>query len=134
MERIMKFSAAAPPLVWTAALIADKRLRHKCIALTVLAMFVAGGATAQAAPAAAPAQNSQRNSTQVAPTQAPAPPAQALAQNNHASVRVSLDEAIQMALQHNHNLLAARSTIQQSRAEETTADRKSTRLNSSHPS
>ena len=118
----MKFSAAAPPLVWTAALIADKRLRHKCIALTVLAMFVAGGATAQAAPAAAPAQNSQRNSTQAAPSQAPAPPAQALAQNNHASLRVSLGEAIQMALQHNHNLLAARSTIQQSQAEETTAN------------
>jgi len=35
-------------------------------------------------------------------------------------VRISLDEAIQMALQHNHNLLAARTTIQQSEAEEIT--------------
>jgi len=33
---------------------------------------------------------------------------------------VTLDEAIQMALQHNHNLLAARTTIQQSQAEEIT--------------
>src|SRR5580698_9993736 len=35
---------------------------------------------------------------------------------------VTLDEAIQMALQHNHNLLAVRTTIQQSEAEETTAN------------
>jgi len=37
-------------------------------------------------------------------------------------VRITLDEAIQFALQHNHNLLAARTTIQQSQAEETTAN------------
>src|SRR5579864_2146331 len=37
-------------------------------------------------------------------------------------VKISLDEAIQMALQHNHNMLAARTTIQQSEAEETTAN------------
>ncbi len=53
--------------------------------------------------------------------QAPSPPAQALAQNP-ASVTVSLDDAIQMALRHNHNLLAARTTIQQSEAEEVTAN------------
>jgi cobalt-zinc-cadmium efflux system outer membrane protein len=35
---------------------------------------------------------------------------------------ITLDEAIQMALQHNHNILAARTTIQQSEAEETTAN------------
>src|SRR6202020_2430576 len=35
---------------------------------------------------------------------------------------ITLDEAIQMALQHNHNLLAARTTIQQSQAEEITAN------------
>src|ERR1700680_4459448 len=35
-------------------------------------------------------------------------------------VRITLDEAVQMALQHNHNLLAARTTIQQSQAEEIT--------------
>jgi cobalt-zinc-cadmium efflux system outer membrane protein len=37
-------------------------------------------------------------------------------------IRITLDEAILMALQHNHNLLAARTTIQQSQAEETTAN------------
>src|ERR1700741_1556874 len=37
-------------------------------------------------------------------------------------VRITLDEAIQMDLQHNHNLLAARTTIQQSQAEEITAN------------
>jgi len=35
---------------------------------------------------------------------------------------VTLDDAIQMALQHNHNLLATRTTIQQSEAEEVTAN------------
>src|ERR1035438_418656 len=38
------------------------------------------------------------------------------------TVRITLDEAIQMALQHNHNLIAARTTIQQSQAEEVTAN------------
>jgi cobalt-zinc-cadmium efflux system outer membrane protein len=37
-------------------------------------------------------------------------------------VKITLDEAIQMALQHNHNILAARTTIQQSQAEEVTAN------------
>ena len=37
-------------------------------------------------------------------------------------VKISLDEAIQMALQHNHNMLAAGTTIQQSEAEEITAN------------
>ena len=37
-------------------------------------------------------------------------------------VRITLDEAIQMALAHNHSLLAARSTIDQSQAEEITAN------------
>src|SRR5580698_11642927 len=55
------------------------------------------------------------------PAQAPSPPAQALAQNRSA-VTISLDDAIQMALQHNHNILAARTTIQQNEAEETTAN------------
>ena len=46
-------------------------------------------------------------------------PGLALAQG---PVRISLDEAIQMALQHNHTVLAARTTIQQSEAAETTAN------------
>jgi outer membrane protein TolC len=37
-------------------------------------------------------------------------------------VRITLDEAIQMALQHNHNMLAMMTTIQQAQAEETTAN------------
>lgn len=37
-------------------------------------------------------------------------------------VRITLDDAIQLALKHNHALLAARTTIQQSESEETTAN------------
>jgi outer membrane protein, heavy metal efflux system len=37
-------------------------------------------------------------------------------------VKITLDDAIQMALQHNHTILAARTTIQQSQAEEITAN------------
>ena len=40
----------------------------------------------------------------------------------HGAVRISLDQAIQMALQHNHTLKAARTTIQQSEALEITAN------------
>ena len=39
-----------------------------------------------------------------------------------ASVNISLDQAIQMALQHNQSLLAARTTVQQSMAQEVTAN------------
>ena len=35
-------------------------------------------------------------------------------------VRITLDEAVQLALQHNHNMLAMMTTIQQSQAEEIT--------------
>jgi len=48
-----------------------------------------------------------------------APPVAAQTQG---PVRITLDEAIQMALLHNHNILAARTTIQQSQAEEITAN------------
>ncbi len=51
----------------------------------------------------------------------PAPQANTLAQSPGAAT-ISLDEAIQFALQHNHNLLAARTTIQQNEAEEKTAN------------
>lgn len=50
-----------------------------------------------------------------------APQAQTLAQKP-GTVIVSLDDAIQIALQHNHTLLAARTQIEQSQAEETTAN------------
>ena len=51
----------------------------------------------------------------------PAPQASMLAQKPGAAI-ITLDEAVQMALQHNHNLLAARTVIQQNKAEETTAN------------
>jgi outer membrane protein, heavy metal efflux system len=38
------------------------------------------------------------------------------------AIRITLDEAVQMALQHNHTILAARTTIDQSLAEEITAN------------
>jgi outer membrane protein, heavy metal efflux system len=50
------------------------------------------------------------------------PTVRAQASTTHGPVKITLDEAIQMALAHNHNLLAARTTVQQSEAEETTAN------------
>jgi len=52
------------------------------------------------------------------------PPAEAQTQGpqTQGPVRITLDEAIHLALQHNHNLLAIRTTIQQSQAEEITAN------------
>src|SRR5271163_777227 len=80
-----------------------QRLRFPVLLVAVLS----GAAGAQSPPA---------------PSQSPSPPqAQALAQNR-GSVTISLDDAIQMALRHTHNLLAARTTIQQSEAEEITAN------------
>ena len=38
------------------------------------------------------------------------------------STRITIDEAIQLALQHNHNIVAMMTTIQQAEAEETTAN------------
>jgi cobalt-zinc-cadmium efflux system outer membrane protein len=80
-----------------------QRLRFRILFVAVLS----GAAGAQSPPAQSPS---------------PSPPqAQALAPNP-GSVTISLDDAIQMALQHNHNLLAVRTTIQQSEAEEITAN------------
>jgi cobalt-zinc-cadmium efflux system outer membrane protein len=70
-------------------------MRSQCFRLVAFAVAVIFGGTARAqAPSA--------------PTQGP--------------VRITLDEAIQMALEHNHNLKAARTTIQQSEASEITAN------------
>jgi outer membrane protein, heavy metal efflux system len=81
------------------------RLQRLHFPIVLIAVFFAGAAGAQSSPA-----------------QSPSPPqAQTLAQKPGA-VTISLDDAIQMALRHNHNLLAARTTIQQSEAEETTAN------------
>lgn len=38
------------------------------------------------------------------------------------AIKITLDEAVQMAIQHNHSILAARTTIQQSEAQEVTAN------------
>jgi outer membrane protein, heavy metal efflux system len=46
----------------------------------------------------------------------------ASSQTPKTAVRISLDEAVQMAIQHNHVLIAARNTIQQAQAEEITAN------------
>src|SRR5271155_1426908 len=81
-----------------------QRLRFPVLFVAVLS---SGAAGAQSPPA---------QSQSLSPQQA-----QVLAQNP-AAVKISLDDAIQMALQHNHNLLAARTTIQQSEAEEITAN------------
>jgi cobalt-zinc-cadmium efflux system outer membrane protein len=54
-------------------------------------------------------------------TQSPAPPASQLAQKPGSQL-ITLDQAIQMALDHNHSLLAARTTVQQNEAEEITAN------------
>src|ERR1700746_2686193 len=48
--------------------------------------------------------------------------AQASSASTQGPVRITLDEASQMALEHNHNLKAARTTIQQSEATEITAN------------
>src|ERR1017187_4488515 len=46
----------------------------------------------------------------------------ALGQTPQGPVTMTLDQATQMALQHNHNLLAARTTVQQNEAQEITAN------------
>ena len=46
----------------------------------------------------------------------------AFAQSVQSPIRITLDQAIQLALAHNHALLAARTTISQSQAEEITAN------------
>src|ERR1700678_321369 len=81
-----------------------ERLRFPVLFVAVLFFGAAG---AQSPPAQSPSPSPQQ--------------AQVLAQNP-ATVKISLDDAIQMALQHNHNLLALRTTIQQSEAEEITAN------------
>jgi cobalt-zinc-cadmium efflux system outer membrane protein len=49
-------------------------------------------------------------------------PAQTPLAQTQGPVKITLDEAIQIAIQHNHTLLAERTTIQQSQAQETTAN------------
>jgi outer membrane protein, heavy metal efflux system len=54
--------------------------------------------------------------------QTPPPPQPSPAPQTQGPVKITLDDAIQMALQHNHTLLAERTTIQQNQAQEITAN------------
>jgi outer membrane protein, heavy metal efflux system len=56
------------------------------------------------------------------PLPPPSAPAAPPAPSQNAPTRISIDEAIRLALQHNHALQAARTTILQNQAEETTAN------------
>lgn len=73
----------------------------------VLALILSGSVSGQASPGEG--------------SPSPAPQAETLAQKP-GTVLITLDQAIQMAIQHNHNLRAARTLIQQDKAEETTAN------------
>lgn len=82
------------------------RAQHWCSSALLIAVCLSCSACL---PAAANAQS------------AGAPQASSLAQPPGASL-ITLDDAIKLALQHNHNLQAARTTIQQNKAEEITAN------------
>jgi outer membrane protein, heavy metal efflux system len=83
------------------------RLLGQCVSLLLVTGSLSAGAGAQSPP-------DQSQST--------APPQASTLAQKPGAVTISLDDAIQMALQHNHNLLAARTTIQQNQAEEITAN------------
>jgi outer membrane protein, heavy metal efflux system len=68
----------------------------------------------------APKCSAQTQPPQPPPT--PGPTIQAPAAQVHGAVRLTLDDAIQLALTHNHNLKAAETTIQQNQAQEITAN------------
>ncbi len=81
-----------------------------CFSMLLVPLLFTGAAGGQSTPAQPPRAS-----------QAPAPAADQLAQKPGAQL-IALDQAIQLALTHNHNLLAARTTIEQSQAEELTAN------------
>jgi cobalt-zinc-cadmium efflux system outer membrane protein len=85
---------------------------HFRLSLLLLALVPTAGAQTQPA---APGHDLP------AASQSPAPPASQLAQKPGSQL-ITLDQAIQMALAHNHNLLASRTTVQQNEAEEITAN------------
>ena len=83
------------------------RLLGLCISFLLVPVSLFEAAAAQSPPVQSPST---------------APPQASTLAQKPGAVMVSLDDAIQMALQHNHSLLAARTTIQQNEAEETTAN------------
>ncbi|MGA7851763.1 MAG: TolC family protein [Candidatus Acidiferrales bacterium] len=86
----------------------------KTVRLAIFA-FVACLATSASAQNARPSPPAQASSSQSSPQNVPSGQV-------HGAVRISLDQAIQMALQNNHTLKAARTTVQQSEAQEITAN------------
>jgi outer membrane protein, heavy metal efflux system len=86
-----------------------KTVRFATLAFLALA-FLAPRVSAQNAPQPAP------------PAASPTAPQNVPSGQVHGAVRISLEQAIQMALQNNHTLKAARTTIQQSEAQEITAN------------
>ena len=73
-------------------------------------------AQAPGTPAAPPLQQQQKTNP------APSTPASTQTTQSHSAVRISLDQAIQMAVEHNHNLKAAQTMILQNQAQEITAN------------
>jgi len=67
-------------------------------------------------------RNSHAQNPPPQPATAPAAKIQVPSAQFHGAVRLTLDEAIELALQNNHNLKAARTTIQQNQAQEITAN------------
>lgn len=82
-------------------------LQRLCVPIVLAAMFWLEFSGAQFAPAQPPAPSLPQANTPVPKL---------------GGVIISLDDAIQMALRHNHSLLAARTLIQQNQAAETTAN------------
>ena len=83
------------------------RLLGLCVSLLLMTVSLSKTASAQSPP------------DQSQPT---APPQASTLAQKPGAVTISLEDSIQLALQHNHNLLAARTTIQQNEAVETTAN------------
>jgi cobalt-zinc-cadmium efflux system outer membrane protein len=84
-------------------------------AIPALVVCFASAAHAQTSPPQAPPSTAQNPGPATAPQNTPSGQV-------HGAVRISMDQAIQMALEHNHNLKAARTTIQQDQALEITAN------------
>ncbi len=96
-----------------------RRLAARYASAAALVLLSAAAAVAQA-PAPTPAQPSAQT-----PAAEPLPPTPVLPQRPPGpppAVHLTLDRAIELALEHNHTLLAQRTTIDQNRAEETTAN------------
>jgi outer membrane protein, heavy metal efflux system len=88
----------------------------KRVRLAVLTFLLCSG------PLISPGNSDAQNPPPPQPASAPAPKIQAPSVQSHGAVRLTLDEAIQLALQNNHNLKAAQTTIQQNQAQEITAN------------